>query len=197
MQVQLVWLFRRPIIVPFTTMFNLLPLQAQKAIKRQYQINRAIIFLYFCFASIFIALVFLVPSYLFSAAKEKEVNGLLEATKKTTGGQEKRDLSLVLGEINQKIQILKTDKRASVAEILQAIILHKSPSIKIIRLVFSQSTASDAGVYITGVAADRSALVSFAGELKLDAHFQDAILPTGDLAKDKDIDFSINLPVKQ
>ena len=177
-------------------MFNLLPLSEQVSIKKQYRLRRAIVFLGFLVASLAVAIIFLIPSYLLSIAKEREVASQLESTKKAASPQNKEDLSLALKEINQKIQALKTGKNIPVAEFFEAILSHKSSSIKIIRLILSHAASPDGEVSITGIAKDRETLVLFAKELRLDSHFKDAILPPSNLAKDKDIEFSITLPLK-
>ena len=149
----------------------------------------------FFIATALIALVFLIPSFVISMAREHEIKSQIKAAQGDLGGQSLESILDVLKDTNDKILVLKPTSDIFITKLFSSVTSHLAQDIKINRLVISKKVLPISMV-IYGVAGNRASLVSFVGRLKTDPNFSDAILPVSNLASGSNIDFSITLPLK-
>jgi hypothetical protein len=106
--------------------------------------------------------------------------------------QEKNILGLTLNDTKTKLQLLSGDKDdVSFVDIVRVIIKNKSDDIKIDSFLYTKDSKDGDQVLVTGIASDRSVLLQFQKDLKNEVLFSDIILPTSNLASDRNIEFSI------
>ena len=177
-------------------MFNLLPDNLKDKIKSEYRLRFwTVVLLLIIFLEV-VLLVFIFPSWLTSFNKE---NDLISEVNKVNKSQLKNDTDPIIAEIrdlNLKLNIINTTLQYREVLPLAGTIISKKPrAIRITGFDYAGTGTSTADVVVRGISATREDLVSFVKTLKDTKTFKDAVLPVSNLAKDKNISFSINLTV--
>lgn len=173
-------------------MINLIPPEAQSAIKREYWI-RVFSLWAFLLACAFIALTLLqVPTYILLRAQlTAQQSEYAEATDQTTTFKEKED---ALKNASAIATILtKKDERQFFSDILTSLERLVPAGVHIDSYSFTRKDTSLGIITLSGVADTRGTLSELRTAIEADSLFKTATLPLSNLAKDKDIPFSITV----
>lgn len=180
-------------------MFNLLPEKEKKATRSEYSRRRLIVGLTFLLLAFAVAAVALVPSYVMTFYKQREINETAEALKKNIAIKNQAALNSVISNANRKAAVLSQVARSKPSDIIAAVISRKPPSVKVEAFsVGSQAVGKEKKVTVTvrGEAVDREMLLEFANGLKADPLFSQVEVPISNYARERDISFSITVIVK-
>lgn len=178
--------------------YTLLPEKEIKALKREYRIRLVIFFLFFMSVAVLAGIFSLAPGFILSYTQEKEA---LEHLKKVEKNRKDKGLDSVVKELNQTNTIIKKLEENSgnliYSKIVSQIIGHKTNglSIKSFDISKSPNATSSADVVIQGKATTRDSLISFKNKLEADPLISNLQLPVSDLAKSKDISYSIKISI--
>lgn len=177
--------------------YTLLPEKEIKILKREYRIRLVIFLLFFMSCSVLAGIISLVPAYVYSYTREKEVlNRLTELQKNREDGglvaikKELADTSTMIKKIKDG------DSSIIYSSIVYNIINHKPVGVSINNFDLSStgtSATSTISVTMQGKASTRESLVTFRDRLAKDPLITKVELPVSDLAKSKDISYSIKV----
>jgi len=174
-------------------MLKLLPKNQLAKVKREYHLRIATTALFFAFLAIILATAFLMPSYILSVYRVVEIktdlvtvrNKIIEDNKSNLGPQVK----------NAKSQLDALDTFTSDVYwygLLSRLIGSRSAGISINRIAFTRAGEGEGSISFGGVAKTRGALTTLVKNLERQTVFSKINLPVSNLAKSKDIDFSLN-----
>ena len=97
-------------------------------------------------------------------------------------------------ETQQKLEILSSEReQASLRTVFDTAINYKPSTIILTGLVYQKESEDKATFTISGVADSREDLLVFSVNLERDVLFDDVELPVSNLAKDKDIKFTLTI----
>lgn len=174
-------------------MFNLLPQEYQRNLKKEYSRRRVTLILIVFFFIGLAGMLTLFPSYLLSLQKEKEISvediNIEKTLRADVAGLNKQinsikeDTALVLGrEAQSQIYLL-------LAQILE----NRSSGIVIKSLSYKKQNDDLVSIAVVGVANTRDGLLSFTKELETLEIFEHVNVPVSNFAKEKNIEFSLDL----
>ena len=181
-----------PCLIPIEPMYKLLPEKAREKVKYEYLLRRSVVMVGAFVLVLVVAIVGLFPSYILSKALQKEV-----AERTQTLGLEPEPEAVVweswLTGIKLKLKLLapKLDEDRP-STLLAQVIAERGSGIKINSFSWVKGE-SKSELAVTGVAADRQALLAFENKLNSSKRFSAVTLPVSNLAKDRDISFEFKL----
>ena len=178
-------------------MANLLPQRNKKAVKREYLLRLLGAFLVFSSLTLFLVSIFLLPSFFLSKNKADLANEKVEFLRSYIDKTQKFGITDLLIETNRKIEILGLAEEQNLSEAIRLIINEKNNSIGItdfvLRIIEDKEEGKEKSIFVGGVAANRSGLISFAESLESINSFKDVDLPVSNLAKNEDINFTLKV----
>lgn len=181
--------------------YTLLPETEVKTFRREYR-TRLIIFLsFFISFAVLIGICSLAPAYIYSYSQEKEALGKAQSIQKSLKESGTDEIFQDLRQASEIMARLKGNTSPKpFVDIVTSIIADKNTGIKINSFGFTEiinaSSTPIFSVNISGKSGTRESLVSFKKKLESDEYIQSVELPVSDLAKSKDIDFSMKLSIK-
>ena len=176
-------------------MFNLLPENLKEKVKSEYRLRLLItIFVLIIFLQVFF-LITLLPSWIISDYKENITSNQLAETKQTTLYKDADNVVANIKSINIKLNFINTLDYPKVTNYIKVIVSNKSRSVHINRLSYAPAAKNTIAIVLGGVSDSREALVTFIKNLQNSGSFKTADLPISNLAKEKDLDFSVNLSI--
>lgn len=179
-------------------MFNLLPDSLKEVIRTDYKTRLIVVFLVMVIFIQLSALIFIVPSWVLSSYKEKEIILDAEAINQSVASKNTEVIVSLIRSTNEKLRILDTALTyQKLYPIINTIILSKDSSIGITDLFYTRIDEKSADITLRGVSSTREALVAFVKDLEKSTIFKSVDLPVSNLAKDKNIDFYMNLSVEK
>lgn len=177
-------------------MINLIPNQEKKTmIKGFYYRLTVLALLMLCFC-ILVAIIALLPAYFFSNSKNNIASGRLEAQKKESMPLFDQETSLIIADINTKLNLIESAQKNKflVSEkVISAIFAKKISSIKITEISYQNIPSTDKKIIISGTAPARETLLLFRRALEDDTSFKKVDLPISNFVKGSDIQFSLTL----
>ncbi len=179
--------------------YTLLPEIERRLLKREYRIRLFIFFLFFISCAILIGVFSLIPAYILSFSQEKDILKSLEYLQKN---RKENGMEVIIKELKESDDIIKklneNNKENIFSQIIYKIISHKNSGIYISSFQFpipdNESTSTQTAI-IQGRASSRESLISFKGRLESDTSISKVELPVSDLAKSKDISFSVRVSI--
>lgn len=179
-------------------MFNLLPENIKVSLKKEYSIRRFIIVMFFIAIVQITFLVFIFPTWMVSAYKEEVISEEYDKFNKISSDSNIDPIADRIQSINKKLGILNNVLQyPTLVPYVDTVLSNKSSSIFIEQFSFSLKNSKEGNLAVAGVAKTRESLVSFVDLLKEADTFKEVNLPISNLAKDKDIDFTIELVIEQ
>lgn len=175
-------------------MFNLLPQAEKDALRREYRRRLAAVFLWLLAAAILIASALLLPSYIFSAQKEKVAAQRAEVLSRRTAREETVAENAVLQLAQEKLDLAKSSAPSPPRfhfERIAAVARNKPTGISLSGFSVVPVEEGKQAFFINGRAAERAALVSFALSLEQTGLFEKVEVPLPLLAKESGIEFSL------
>lgn len=146
-----------------------------------------------------VAFAFLSPSLL--AARQKYTLLAQEKEKMERETPELRDIASLqqtVGQTKNKLKIITPSTQIAPTEVIRKISEKKTSSIRIDSLSYvvrnKRETPKEKELEITisGIASTRDSLINFVKILEDEKSFSNVVLPVSDLAKDKNVSFSVN-----
>lgn len=179
-------------------MFNLIPENLKATIIREYSGRRLIVW-FAGFALLCIALfIFLLPTYIHVVFEEKDLLTQTEFLKDSAQFKKADDIVRVITETNEQLRVVSTPSyNTTPVSAIEKIILSKNTNIRITDIQYTQIVEEEGSkVSVAGIANTRDSLRQFVSSLEAVEVFSQVTLPVSNFAKDRDIDFSVNLTVK-
>ncbi len=179
---------------------TLLPYEEVKKLKNEYRIRLAITALLFISSALVVGVLALFPAHTLSRIQEDAVTlqvRELDKMRKVQGvDQIESDLDRVRT-YTEKIN--EYESPLSFTDGIKKIISHRNYGIYInsFDMSFDGATSSKATVVVQGKAINRDTLIEFRKNLENDSYFSKVELPLSDLAKSKDVNFSLRLFIKK
>ena len=175
-------------------MFNVLPDILKKEIRTSYKLRRlfvvlsAVLFLQISF------LIFILPSWINVFFKEKDVISQTNNLSKSTLSQNAETASAIIASTNIKLKLINTELQyPAIMPLIRSIISNKTANIHIYQFNYSVTSTTSAAVTLSGMAASRESLINYENAINNSSLFSNVDLPISNLAKNKDIDFSMSL----
>ena len=160
-----------------------------KTLRREYRVRFVITLLFFVSCSVVVGIGALTPAFIFSYSQEKEALEKVKVLQKSREESGMEDISKELDRTGVYIKKLQSASSSpDFSPIISQIIGHKNPGISITSFKFSPDI-----IYLGGKAATREGLVEFKKRLESDPGITSVELPVSDLAKSRDITFSLKL----
>jgi ABC-type phosphate transport system substrate-binding protein len=179
-------------------MFNVLPPNLKEKIKAEYRIRyiTLVLLLVLCLQVSF--LVFLLPSWITSVYKERDATVQLENIRQSPLAKGASPIASIITDTNKKLVLINSILQyPEVTPIVQSILANKTSPVRLNEFLYTSKTASTSAFLIGGVSSTREGLVSFVKNLEKSGEFKTVYLPVSQLAKDKNLDFSITLGVEK
>jgi Fimbrial assembly protein (PilN) len=177
-------------------MINLIPKEEKKRMLVDFYCRFAVLLLLMGSFSVFVASITILPAYFFSSMKNSVASLKLNTQKgKPLPVSDGQSLSEVK-DINKKLEIVENAEESKflVSEkIISAIILEKTPNIKITQIVYTNNPEADKNVNILGTASSRETLLSFQQSLEDSPAFKNVNLPISNFIKGSNIQFNLSL----
>lgn len=169
-------------------MFKLLTEESRAKVAGEYKLRRYVVIGASLCAALAMTLTGLFPSYILSKVKQDEAKALSQAFL----AGEREDLGAWLADFNRKLRVLSAGAAQSQASLaMERALAQKSVGIRINQLKWGEAEGGE--LTLIGVATDRQALLAFEKRLKDSGNFSEVILPVSNLAKERDINFQMNL----
>ncbi len=178
-------------------MFNLIPENLRKNIVSEYRLRLVVVSIVFLILIQISFLIFLFPSWLVSYYKEKDFSVQSDEINKSLSALDIASTTNFIKSLNTKLGIINdTQEYPRFVPIVDEVLSKKTASIRISGIYFSDNSATTAVLTLEGIGDTRESLVSFADSLKTIPHFKKVDLPISNLAKDKNIDFTISINIE-
>lgn len=176
--------------------YTLLPEKEIKTLKKEYRTRLFVTIVFFVSCAIFIGIVSLLPSYIYSYTQQKAA---LEDLQALQDSRKERGTDTVMKELaDAHLLTRRLENHKNGAEFSQAIaeiILRKTPQISLNSFLIS-TASSTLDVTMQGKALTRESLINFKKSLEQNPFISKIDLPISDLAKSKDISFALNLTIQ-
>lgn len=179
-------------------MFNLLPENLRKSIVTEYKLRLSIVVLLFVVLLQFSFLIFLFPSWLTSHYKEKDFLVKSDELNRSISALDVSSTTAFIKSINEKLSVAnQTLEYPKLIPIIDSVISYKGTSIRLDGILYTVNGSNSGVLTINGMGDKRDSLVAYADSLKKIDSFKKVDLPISNLAKDKNIDFSISVNIEK
>jgi hypothetical protein len=178
-------------------MYKLLPEKYIAGLKREYHFRLVTACFFFIGIAILVGGVALAPSYILSKAQGKQAITEMNELKKNsaTSGADKAEQEALA--VKSFIDALKGhEDPLALSELIEAIVAYRGRTITIASLDAMKDSPNTAVVHISGLSPTRDSLITFKKNLESDPRFTKVDLPVSDLAKSKNIRFTITARIK-
>lgn len=176
--------------------YTLLPEKEMRRLRREYRVRVFIFLLFFISCAITVGIGFLIPSYILSYNQEKESIKKIESIQKD---REVSGIDNILKELSNSSDLLKklkVDENPVIfSDIIKIVLNYKSGgvSIQAIQITKNTEASSTVEMILQGKATTRERVLEFKKKLEQDERIVKVELPISDLAKSKDLVFSIRI----
>lgn len=183
--------------------YTLLPEKEIKSLKREYLTRIFVALFFFVSCGIVVGILSLVPAYILSYTQEKRA---LEDVNVMEKGRQDRGADTILAALASTTDItnrLKShEDKIIFGDILARVLLHKPAQVSISSFQISKipvegSLSTSVDIMLQGKALTRDSLVAFKKQLEGDVMVSKVELPLSDLAKSKNILFSVRFILQQ
>jgi len=179
-------------------MFNLLPENLKSFIRSEYKMRRLVLALFFVILIELSLLIFLFPTWLESGARERAVVKQSDLASESLKNSDINPATSVIKDTNIKLSVLNTALNyPELTPLVDKILDQKTSSISVTQITYNTVSTSTASITLSGVSKTRESLVAFVKKLQDTNSFKKVDLPISNLAKDKNIEFSLNLSISQ
>ncbi len=175
-------------------MINLLPPEHRTSVEREYKFRLASAYILLISIAIFIGVVLLLPSYFFASTQERVAEQELAILESSSESVEREAINTQLRETKERlINLTRTEDKEPVFALIDTMSSHKQDEVSITNISYSRGNQGNSLLSVGGVAATRDALLDFKRALETDTLFEEIELPVSSLAKEEDIQFSIQI----
>lgn len=179
--------------------YTLLPEKEIKSLKREYRIRLVIFMLFFVSCSILTGVIALIPAYYFSYSQEKISLARLAELQNSRQTSGFNDVLKELSASNDLMKQIKSHKETpSYSKLISKIIGYKNSGLTISSFAVTNienAATTTVSVVIQGKSTTRESLIQFKDMLETDPMISNVELPVSDLAKSKNISYSIKISI--
>ena len=173
-------------------MINLIPPHAQKQVKREYWVRVVSVWLFLIGSAFLIVVILAAPIYVLIRSQLQ--NFLQEYTEAANESQSFNQSEAAIKNANDMAVLLaKADTSVSFSSTIESLQKLMGADVSIDSFTLARKNGALDTITITGIARSRLALSNFKDAIEKDEHFKSATLPLSDLAKDKDISFTMTI----
>jgi len=174
-------------------MINLLPLEEKKKVRGEYFARLTITGLFFLLATLAIAMVFLISSYVSLNTEESTARERLEAYA-SEEAQDAKEFDQVIKDTNKKLEILQGDDRSKrIYDEVFGVIIGSKGAVRITGLTYEKDKTDIKRVRLAGISPDRESLLAFTNILEQENLFTNVEVPVSNFVKEHDIEFSMEI----
>lgn len=177
-------------------MINLLPKKEKKRLYREYLIRLVTLYIFFIIIISTVALLLLSPSYYLVHLKGNILEEQAKAYEKDSTDEAQSSTKIALVDIQEKLLILSDGgDDVMLHEIISTIINGAGNGVSVTNVAYRNSGQEDvmSNITIKGVADRRESLRAFSQYIEDYEKVSSVDLPVSSLAKERDIDFEINI----
>lgn len=179
-------------------MFNLIPENLRNKIITDYRLRLVIVVITFLVFFQLVFLVLLFPSWLVSFYKEKDIDRRNDEMNIFLSNLNVGSTTSYVKLLNQKLNIINDSlEYPEFVPIIKNVLSKKTSSIRLGGLLYTVNTPTSGSLVVKGVSDSRESLVSYVKNLESLEMFKKVDLPISNLAKDKNIDFSITISIEK
>jgi len=177
-------------------MYILLSKNEIKHLKHEYRIRTAILMLFFISGAVWVGIVTLFPSYIFSAAQEQKASdeaGKIDTNRQAHGSGQ---LAAEIRDANTRINLLaNVQDKIFLSSIIEDIVNERPVGLTINTMGIAHvgNATTKTSITLSGNAATRDILVAFKRSLEADPRFEKVFLPVSSLAQDTNINFTMSV----
>ncbi|HRH22885.1 MAG TPA: hypothetical protein PLB51_02770 [Candidatus Paceibacterota bacterium] len=174
-------------------MFDFLPLDFKTKAQRLYR--GRLILLYVCAGCVLFLVSFflLLPSQMLALAKKKSLEGELSALKQSLSIKGNSTVESFVDTSKEKMSVVESAESVKLfSDSLAEFFSYYTSGISLNSMTFERGEKQNI-IRMSGVAETRDALLDFSKSLKSNHRFESVDLPVSNLARNKDIDFSITV----
>ena len=176
-------------------MANVLPETEKKRIYHEYLLRLASVAFVLAAVSFAISTVFLAPVYLLSLAKNRATAERTEVLRQSIA-LEDQVIVEIFTSMKRRLAFLATHRTSqSSSNALTAVLNNRTKDIELTSFFFKVDGKGGASLSVEGVAANRNVLTGFAKKLEKEVLFESVRLPVSNLARDRDIEFSLTVGI--
>ena len=177
-------------------MINLIPKEEKKRMTTDFYCRVLVLFLLMFGFSVFVASASLLPAYFISAIKDSISNTKLETQKNDAAPSSGEQALAVIKDMNNKLGLVENaegNKFLISEKVINAVILKKTPNIKIIQILYQNDPILGKNINVLGSAPSREELLQFQQALGDDPAFKNVNLPISSFVKNSNIQFDLTL----
>jgi hypothetical protein len=179
-------------------MFNVLPDILKKQIKTEYKLHRWLVIAFAVFFLQISAVILFLPSWVNSFSRERELTAQVNSISSSSSYQNADAASAIIQTNNVKLGIINSSfMYPKIIPLIKSILSDKTSGIRLNELFYASSNATSGIISFGGVSDTRESLIAFVDSLEQSKVFKKVDLPISNLAKNKDIEFSISLIISQ
>lgn len=178
--------------------YTLLPETEIRVLRREYRIRLFVILLFFLSIALLIGIISLIPSFAVSRTEESKIVEQVEKMKKERIAKGVSKIDKELTQIQSIVtRVLVKKDYIPFSENVEKIGKYRTKGlfIKSFDLSYDDASASTTKAYIQGSSLTREALIQFKKNIESDGSFKNIELPISDLAKNKNITFSMRFNI--
>lgn len=178
-------------------MLKFLTEEEKVMVHKEYARRRAVVVLLALIIILVVGIVGILPSYLLSDYRQKEVSERTHIDSTTLFGGDELALQEWFRDFNFKLEALANNlDQERPSNFIEEVIKHKTDDVRITGFAWSEDRR-DIELSVRGVTNNRQALISFEKSINDSKHFSDVDLPISDLAQGTDIDFNITFSLNR
>lgn len=175
-------------------MINLIPPSAKKSITLEYWVRVISVWALLCASALLCATFVFLPVYVLISSQVAAYTESANSASEKIASYENVTSGLIRASQEAKTAIAGTSF-VPISDYITIIESAQSASIDVTNISIGRSAEGISPIQLSGVATERQALATFRDRLLAEAQFTSVDLPIANLAKDRDIPFSITITV--
>ncbi len=177
-------------------MYKLLPPETREKVRSEYLLRRMVVIMVAAAGVLGVGLVGLLPSYVLSEARQREVAQETLANGAKTASSTGESIAWLQG-LNLSLKVLnpKLDQEKPSLDLMK-VIARKGSGVRFTNITWTVADGTT-NLTLSGSAADRQALLTLQSALNGSGEFAAVSLPVSNLAKDRNLPFELKLTLKK
>lgn len=179
-------------------MFNLLPENLRKSIIAEYRLRFTVVVIIFLIVIQVSFLFFLFPTWLSSFYREKDFSLQNDEANKSLSTLDIGSTTSFIKTFNSKLNIIDESlEYPKFSPIIDEVLSKKISAIRIYGIYYTVSSANTGTLTISGIGDNRESLVTYTEKLREISYLKKVDLPISNLAKERNIEFTININIEK
>jgi hypothetical protein len=177
-------------------MINLIPPEAKKRVSKEYWLRVLSVWFIASTAAFIASICILVPAYVLITIQIGVNENVSQAASEKVAEFESVTKELAVANQKSKI-ILDNDSFSPISPYVAMVRAHESEEVRVSQISVVRSKDGFSPIAVSGEADSRQALASFRDQLLSEPDVSGVDLPISNLAKDKEIQFSLTISIKK